>query len=322
MERNDSNLTEYPRICLGQNPIGDLQFSPDSAQLAVARGNNVLIYNVETGEEISLIIGHAAPITAIFFGPDGKMLTNACQEGTIRISRTSTGRCTRTIHGYEGNFVAFSPDGNAFAAIASAMWGTEWGTEVAKIHIFDIATSTKCQTLRTDGMTGILDVVFSPDAKTLAISEYQINIIDGSCPISIWDISTGTRLKTLTVVGGGAFSMMFSPDGRTLADSGGLWDCRIALWAVGTGEQCRAFRPENNVGYAKSLAFSPNGSMLVTGHSDGRVLLWNIITGEHLKTFIGHTEEISSLYFSPDGCTLATGCEGGKVLLWDVAPES
>ena len=318
MKRNDSNLTEYPRICLGQNPIRDLQFSPDSAQLAVARGNNVLIYNAETGEEISLITGHAAPITATFFGPDGKTLMNAYREGTIRISRTSTGRCTRTIHDYEGDFVAFSPDGNAFAARAFAMSDTE----VDKIHIFDIATSTKRQTLCADSMSGFLDVVFSPDAKTLAVSECQRNILDGPCPISIWDIGTGARLKTLTSVGGGAYSIVFSPDGRTLADSGGLWDHRIALWDVVTGEQCCTFGRQNNVGYADSLTFRPDGSMLVTGHSGGRVLLWDVTTGEHLKTFTGHTAKISSLCFSPDGCTLATGCEGGTVLLWDVAPGS
>ena len=171
-------------------------------------------------------------------------------------------------------------------------------------------------------MSGILDVVFSPDAKTIAVSEYKRNTLDGPCPISIWDISTGTRLKTLTVVGGGAYSIVFSPDGRTLADSGGLWDHRIALWDVGTGEQCCAFGRQNNVGYADSLTFNPDGSMLVTGHRGGRVLLWDVPTGEHLKTFTGHTAKISSLCFSLDGCTLATVCEGGTVLLWDVAPES
>lgn len=315
MKTNDSNLLEYPRMCLGQDPIRALQFSPDGAQIAVTRGTNILIYDAETGEETCLIKGHTTPTTAIFFNPDGKTVMSACQEGTICISRTSTGGCLRTIHNYEGDFVAFSPDGNAFAARVFAMLDT---MEVDKIHIFDIATSTKHQTLRADSMSSILDVVFSPDAKTLAVSECQRNTVDGPCPISIWDISTGTRLKTLTVVGGGAYSIVFSPDGRTLADSGGLWDHRIALWDVGTGEQCCAF----NVGYADLLIFSPDGSMLVTGHSAGRVLLWDVTTGKHLKTFTGHTAKISSLCFSPDGCTLATGCEGGTVLLWDVAPES
>ena len=314
MKTNDSHLLEYPRMCLGQDPIRDIQFSPDGAQLSVARRNNVLIYNVETGEKISLITGHASPITTTFFGPDGKTLMNACQKGTIRISRTSTGKCIRTIHDYEGDFVAFSPDGNAFAARVFAMSDME----VDKIHIFDIATSIKRQTLMADSMSSILGAVFSPDGKTLAISECKKYVLDGPCPISIWDISTGTRLKTLTVVGGGAYSIAFSPDGRTLADSGGLWDHRIVLWDVGTGKQCCAFE---YIGYANSLTFNPDGSMLVTGHSGGRVLLWDVTTGEHLKTFTGHTAKISSLCFSPDGGTLATGCEGGTVLLWDVVPE-
>ncbi|MCG9131026.1 WD40 repeat domain-containing protein [Candidatus Poribacteria bacterium] len=314
MKKNNSDLTEYPRMCLGQYPIRDLQFSPASDQIAVVRRNSVLIYDAETGAEISLITRHTASITAIFFNPDGKTLMSACEKGTICISETSTGKCTGTIHDYEGEFVAFSPDGNSFAAKS---WGlADW--EVDKIHVFDIATSTLVQTIRADGRSGFLGVVFSPDGKTLAISEYERNILDGPCPISIWDISTGTRLKTLTVVGGGAYSIVFSPDGRKLADSGGLWDHRIALWDVGTGTQCCVFGPQNNVGYADVLAFSLDGSMLVSGHSDGRVLLLNVNTGEQLNTFIGHTAKVSSLCFSPDGSSLATGCEDGTVMLWDI----
>ncbi len=315
MKINDNNLTESPRICFGENPIRDLQFSPDSTHLAVARGNSVLIYDAETGTEISLITGHTASITSIFFNLDGKTLMSACEEGTIRISRTSTSRCAGTIHDYEGEFVAFSPDGNSFAAKS---WGlADW--EVDKIHVFDIATSTLVQTIRADNSSSFLGIVFSPDGKTLAISECERHVLDGPCPISLWDISTGSRLKTLTVVVGGAFSIVFSPDGRTLADSGGLWDHRIALWNIQSGKRHRAlFREERVNAWAHSLAFSPDSRVLASGHSDGRVLIWDVAIGEHLKTFSGHTAKVSSLCFSPDGSSLATGCEDGTVLLWDI----
>lgn len=315
MKKNDSNLTEYPRMLLGQYPIRDLQFSPASDQIAAVRRNSVLIYDAETGAEISLITGHIAPITSIFFKLDGKGLMSAREEGAIRISETSTGRCTGTIHDYEGEFVAFSPDGNSFAAKS---WGlADW--EVDKIHVFDIATSTLVQTIRADNRSGFLGVVFSPDGKTLAISECERHVLDGPCPISLWDISTGSRLKTLTVVGGGAFSIVFSPDGRTLADSGGLWDHRIALWNIQSGKQHRAlFTGERVNAWAYSLAFSPDSRVLASGHSDGGVLIWDVATGEQLKTFSGHTAKVSSLCFSPDGFSLATGCEDGTVLLWDI----
>ena len=318
MSTNYEHLSEEARMALSQDPVCDIQFSTDGDLIAVARGSSVLIYSAQTGEEISLIKGHVTPIKRLLFAPDRKTLLSVCEEGTIQVSRTSTGRCTRTIHNYDGDCFAFSPDGNTFAARAFAMSDTE----VDKIHIFDIATATKHQTLTTDSRNGILDVVFSPDAKMIALNECERDVFDSHCPISLWDIRTGKRLKTLTTVDGGAYAIAFSPDAKTLADSGGLSDNRIALWDVVTGEQRCAFIWKDRFDHADSLAFSPDGRTLVSGHSDGPLHLWDVTTGEHLKTFTGHTAKISSLCFSPDGCTLATGCANGTVMFWDIATES
>lgn len=317
MSTNYEHLSEETRMYLSPDSIQDIQFSPDGDQLAVARGNNVLIYDPETHEEISLIKGHVSPVTRILFSTDGKTIFSVCEGGTIQISRTSTGRCTRAIYNYDGNCIAFSPDGNAFAARDFAMSDTE----VDKIHIFDTETVTKRQTLRTDSRSRISDVVvFSPDAKTLAVSESERDVFDEPSPISLWDISTGNRLKTFTTVGGGAHAIAFSPDAKTLADSGGLLDPRIALWDVITGEQRHAFIWKDSLDNPDSLAFSPDSRTLVSGHSEGDLHLWDVTTGEHLKTLTGHTTRVSSLCFSPDGHTLATGCQNGTMMLLDILP--
>ena len=81
-------------------------------------------------------------------------------------------------------------------------------------------------------------------------------------------------------------------------------------------------------GYAQnvnSLAFSQDGSTLVSGNGAGAMLLWDVNTGELLETFEGHTHGIDSVAFSQDGSILASGSgggsgsEGGTIYLWDIA---
>src|SRR5687767_6875192 len=50
-----------------------------------------------------------------------------------------------------------------------------------------------------------------------------------------------------------------------------------------------------------SLAFSPNGRLVLTGGMDGTAHLWETDTGRELRRFLGHVDEIRAVAFSPDG---------------------
>lgn len=314
MRINYDNLPEWAQP-LGKDTINDLQFSPNGDRIAVVRNYSILIYDAQIKIEDVLITGHMAPITSIVFSADDSTIISGSEDGEVCISKASTGRNIKTIHDYEGDFITFSPDGNSFAA---RVWGmSDW--DVEKIHLYDIDTCTLEQTFIANDGSGFLGVVFSPDGKTLAMSEHQKNMLDGPCPISLWDITTGSCLKTLTVVNGGAFSIVFGPEGRTLADGGGLWDHRISLWDIATGKCSQVFRRDAGpaAAWAESIAFSSDGCILASGHNDGAILLWDVTTGKQLKTLTDHTAKVNNLCFSPDSYTLVSACENGTVLLWE-----
>jgi WD40 repeat protein len=67
-----------------------------------------------------------------------------------------------------------------------------------------------------------------------------------------------------------------------------------------------------------SLALSPNGSVIATGHSDGSTRLWEYATGNLLRVLPSATGLISALEFSSDGSLLATIGDGGQVQMWHV----
>ena len=76
---------------------------------------------------------------------------------------------------------------------------------------------------------------------------------------------------------------------------------------------------EGNSGWVSSVAFSPDGSQVVSGSYDTTVRLWDAATGALLQTLEGHSGLITSVAFSPDGKQVVSGSVDATVRLWDAA---
>jgi sugar lactone lactonase YvrE len=65
------------------------------------------------------------------------------------------------------------------------------------------------------------------------------------------------------------------------------------------------------------VAFSPDGTQVLTGLADNSAKLWNAVTGAGIRTFSGHTSLVSSVAFSPDGTKVLTGSRDNTAKLWN-----
>ncbi|MFQ5830914.1 MAG: WD40 repeat domain-containing protein [Candidatus Methylomirabilia bacterium] len=73
--------------------------------------------------------------------------------------------------------------------------------------------------------------------------------------------------------------------------------------------------------YVSSVAFSPDGRLLVSGGRDKTLRLWEVATGREVRILKGHRDSVSSVAFSPDGRLLASGSQDQTVRLWEVATD-
>ena len=67
-----------------------------------------------------------------------------------------------------------------------------------------------------------------------------------------------------------------------------------------------------------TLAFSPDGKLLVSGCYDKTVKLWDMQTGGVVKTFYGHTHWVLSVSISADCTRIASVSKDKTISLWDI----
>ncbi|HUG18350.1 MAG TPA: protein kinase, partial [Planctomycetaceae bacterium] len=69
----------------------------------------------------------------------------------------------------------------------------------------------------------------------------------------------------------------------------------------------------------RSLAFSPDGTRLLSSSDNGMLLMHDVATGRQLREFSGHNRSIRSVSFSADGTRVLSSGWDNTIRLWDVA---
>ena len=66
-----------------------------------------------------------------------------------------------------------------------------------------------------------------------------------------------------------------------------------------------------------SVAFSTDGTRIVSGSDDKSVRVWDVLMGEQLNVLNGHTELVTLVTFSMDGMRIVSGSCDESVRVWD-----
>src|SRR5690606_1826533 len=64
------------------------------------------------------------------------------------------------------------------------------------------------------------------------------------------------------------------------------------------------------------VAWSPDGTYIVSGSTDKNLILWNAKTGEQVAVLEGHQDWVTCVAWSPDGTYIVSGSVDKTLIVW------
>jgi len=330
--------------------VHSVAFTPDGKSVAAggvdgskgSRLGKVQLWSVSTGKAL-LNIATGSVVNCVKVSPDGSTIAAAVSRsnftGDVELFGASRGKPAGLFNKQSKTTVtglAYSPNGKFLSGCGYT--ANQHGPPLSPFaSTWSLSENSVSQTFNTASFYRLSSVLFSADGRTvIAGTQGSAGASKSSNgAIQFWDSQSG-KLNSQVDVPGWVQAAALSPDGKTLGvswadDSRGVVELRNASSGglISTLEIVDAT-------IFRSLAFSPDGSVLAAGGSQsttqaGAIHLFNIKTAKpigNLKT--AESAGVNSIAFSPDGKTLAAGgsvllskdATAGVVELWDPTKQT
>jgi serine/threonine protein kinase/WD40 repeat protein len=285
-------------------PVGAdaFAFHPNARRLAVGRGNQVTLHDLEGGAADPPWRA-AGPIRMLAYSPDGgRLAVGYWAAVAVTVHDPATGRVTERVPvNRAGHVVAWHPDGRRLAV----------GGEDGRTEVWDVGTGRRLVVL-VGHVQVVTDVSFHPGGELVATSSW-----DGV--LRLWHPATGRQLLQLTA---GVSQPHFSPDGSRLGYV--TRGDTVQRLEVAESREYRTFvgRPGAGDGAYRAGAVTPDGRLLALAADDG-VRLWDLSAGRELAYLPGMAYSVHLLPAVGPGATGVELVAGGPGVWrrWPLWPD-
>lgn len=295
---------ELPRLQTQHGLLFNIAFSPDGKRLASACGDGtVQIWNYSTGEPMELLQGHTYGAWSVVWSHDGSELVAGAGDGTIKIWQADTGTLQRETAATftKIDSLQFSPDGLHLAAVS-----------IGERALLLNGSTLEEENNLPEFFGGVRSASFYPDGGSAALA-------DENGLTYLWNLRQGKSivLGMVRPSSKAAMSAVFSPKGGLLAVIDGVPGL-LRVYELNT----MTLRTEQRVPALKTVAFSPDGTLIAAGGSP--LTLLDLSSGKSRNLEIPSSPTSLSFIQIPKSPSpyLAAGLDNGSVFLWNLADDS
>lgn len=291
---------DFRRVRTIEDPAGltALALAPDGRRVLTAGWDYGLRHwDLETGERLRELHGHAEAVTSIAFAPDGRTAVSASADHTVRVWDPATGVALRVLSGHADEVTAVAVAASGHVMSAGADHTLRW---------WDPRTG-ECLRVLSGHTAPVNSIVLAADGR---------HALSGSVDATArwWDIGTGECVETLRSHKCGSRAVAVTADGGT-ALSGE--DCgNLQRWELPSGRWINA--QAGHEGPMLALSLTGDGEHALTAGAD-RTLRWlEVRSGRCLRVLTGHEDEVCAAAVASDGWSAVTGSRDGTVLVWAI----
>jgi WD40 repeat protein len=285
-------------------PITAAALSPDG-QTAWVAGTDKTIRRWDWKENnlIEPPIALETRVRALLWTPDGKTVLTVREDDTAQFWDAATGNDSGVKLGQKIRCAAWGgPAGKMLITGGPDGKVVLWSDTNAMIGrtIFAAPSSVKA-------------VAICPDGNAILVGWDRVVGQRAQGYAQFWDAATGQALSDPLALRGRAIALTFNPDGQAALI---VTDQQSQLWDVRTTKPLdRGLHKAFN----EAAAFSPEGSLYLTGGHDRSARLWDTATGRSEWASFNHQASVQTVAFSAEGRTIMTAGSDGAVRIWQVA---
>ena len=341
----------------GTNRTDAIAFNQDGALALTANNNRLILWDVDRGTPLRTLASHPDVITDIWWSDDSTFAVSRSRNGNVRLWDIAGGdEALRQIIQVRteiatGKYPGFNVSGSrVFSGVWVSLFGwdsatseflasTSTGDEVRGV----IYSTTQSQALAILQRTTILyNLDNAPptiirnldpgDATFSGIGAYSPDgnfvALDDTSRILIYDLARGSRVSTINKPrfenGHVITSLAITNDRQRVIATIGLPDSPdadagdIIVWDITqtSGAELTRF-PVEHTRTINFVTVSADGQLVLTASSDNTLMLWSI-DGQLLRTFVGHSGDVTVGRILPDNATILSASADRTVILWDI----